>query len=133
MLSIYCKSCLKLWKKIGKLLNEYQKSEKNNLVVALNILYVKNDKICRTFVSKQNSKLEKHATILMIPNGEGWHYIKVKQLSGLLRKITSKSKSDFYYLSCLHSFTTKNALESNKKYAKVKILVVLTCVPKTKY
>ena len=49
----------------------------------------------------------------MIPNGEGWHYLAVKKLSALLRGITSKHISDFYCLHCLHSFRTKNRLESH--------------------
>ena len=51
----------------------------------------------------------------MIPNGEKWHYLAVKKLSALLRTITSKNNGDFYYLNCLHSFRTKNKLDSHKK------------------
>ena len=38
-----------------------------------------------------------------------------KKLSALLRRITSKNNGDFYCLNCLHSFRTKNKLESHKK------------------
>ena len=60
----------------------------------------------------------------MIPNGEErkakskgrqWHYLAVKELSALLRGITSKHYGDFYCLNCLHSFRSKNKLESHKK------------------
>ena len=45
----------------------------------------------------------------MIPNGEGQrHHLATKRLSALLRGITSKYQSDFYYLNCLHSFGTEN-------------------------
>ena len=50
----------------------------------------------------------------MIPNREGWNYIAVKKLSALLKGITSKNKRNFYSLTCLHSFRTKNKLESHK-------------------
>ena len=45
--------------------------------------------------------------ILMIPNGEKWHYLAVKKLSALLRRITSKRYRDFYCLNCLHFFRAK--------------------------
>ena len=46
----------------------------------------------------------------MIPDGEGWHYLEVKTLSALLRGITSKHQGDYYCLSCLHYFETKNKM-----------------------
>ena len=51
----------------------------------------------------------------MISNGENWHYLVVKSLSGLLTGITSDHKEDFYYLNCFHSYRTKNKLEEHKK------------------
>ena len=51
----------------------------------------------------------------MIPNGEGWNYIEIKTLSALSRGTTSKHDGGFYCLNCLHSFRTKNKLESHKK------------------
>ena len=51
----------------------------------------------------------------MISNGENWHYLVVKSLSGLLTGITSNHKEDFYCLSCFHSYRTKNKLEAHKK------------------
>ena len=38
-----------------------------------------------------------------------------KNLSALLRGITSKHHGDFYYLNFLHSFATENKCESHKK------------------
>ena len=40
----------------------------------------------------------------MILNKEKWHYLAVKQLSALLKGITSKHHGDFYCLNYLHSF-----------------------------
>ena len=61
----------------------------------------------------------------MIPNGEGWHYTAVKKILALLRGISLKHNGDYYYLSCLHSFRTKNKLESHKKHVKIKIFVMM--------
>ena len=54
----------------------------------------------------------KQHIILMIPNGEKWHYHK--KLSALLRGITCTYYGDFYCLNCLYSFRTNNKLESYK-------------------
>ena len=51
----------------------------------------------------------------MISNGENWHYLTVKNLSRLLRGITSNHDGDFYCLNCFHSHRTKNKLEAHKK------------------
>ena len=51
----------------------------------------------------------------LISNGENWHYLVVKSLSGLLTGMTSNHKEDFYCLNCLHSNRTKNKLEVHKK------------------
>ena len=51
----------------------------------------------------------------MISDGQRWHYLAVKNLSGLLRGITSNHKEDFYCLNCFHSYRTENKLESRKK------------------
>ena len=67
------------------------------------------------YVSKHNSNSDKQVILLMIPYGEGWHYLAVKTLSALLRAITSKHHSDFYCLNYLHSFATENKRESHKK------------------
>ena len=76
-------------------------------------------------VSKHNSNHERQVTLSMISNGEKqWHYLAVKKLSALWRGITSKNNGKFYCLNCLHSFITKNKLESHKKYVKIKIFVM---------
>ena len=58
----------------------------------------------------------------MIPNveKENWHYLAVKNLSALLRGITSKHNGDFYCLNYLHSFRTENKLKSHEKVCKNK-------------
>ena len=58
----------KWWKKIAK----------NNLTIALNVLYAKNEKIYPIYVSKHNSNHEKYVILLMIPNIEAWNYLAVK-------------------------------------------------------
>ena len=96
---------------------DWKKFELNN-EIALNILYVPHNtkKIQIAYKSKHNLASEKHVVILlMISNGENWHYLIVKNLRGLLKGITSKHKEDFYCLNCFHSYRTKNKLEEHKK------------------
>ena len=68
--------------------------------------------ICPAYISRYN--------FLMIPNEKGWHYLAVKKLSALLRRITSKHNGKFYCLNCLHSFRTENKLECHEKVFKNK-------------
>ena len=72
-------------------------------------------KIHITYKSKQNLTREKKVILLMISNGENWHYLVVKSLSGLLKGITSNHNEDFYCLNCFCPYTTKNKLEEHKK------------------
>ena len=70
------------------------------------------------YKSKHNSTREKQVILLMISNGEKWHYLTVKNLSGVLRGITSNHARDFYCLNCFCAYSTKNKLEAHKKICK---------------
>ena len=76
---------------------------------------LKKKKIYSAYVSQHNSNHEKQIIFLMTPNGEGWHYLALKELSVLLRGITSKHHGDFYCLNCLYYFATENKRESHIK------------------
>ena len=104
---IYFPSTSKDWKKI----------ELNNESIALNILNVlhKTGKIHLAYKSKHNLTREKQAILLVITDGEKWHYLAVKNLSRLLRGVTGNNNSNFYCLKCFHAYTTKNKLEAHKK------------------
>ena len=95
---------------------DWKKLECNN-EVALNILYVPDNtkKINIAYKSKNNLTQEKQIILLMISDGQKWHYLVVKNLSRLLRGITSNHKEDFYCLNCFHSYRTENKLEAYKK------------------
>ena len=95
---------------------DWKKFECNNKV-ALNILYVpyNTKKINIAYKSKNNLTQKSQIILLMISDGQKWHYLVVKNLSGLLRGITSNHKEDFYCLNCFHSYRTKSKLEAHKK------------------
>ena len=57
------------------------------------------------YKSKYNLTRGNHVVILlMISDGEKWHYLTVRSLSALLKGITSKYKDDSYCLNFFHSF-----------------------------
>ena len=101
--------------------------------VALNILYIPNNtkKIQLAYKSKNNLTCDKQVILLMITNGEKWHYLTVKDLPGLLRGITSTPHGDFYCLNCFLPYRTINKFELDKKYVKIMIIVVQKCLLKT--
>ena len=99
---------------------DWNKFELNNNI-ALNILYVpfNTKKIEIAYKSKYNLTREKQIILLMISNGEKWHYLVGKSLSGLFTGITSNHKEDFYCLNCFHSYRTKNNLDAHKKVCEI--------------
>ena len=55
----------------------------------------------------------------MITDGtSNWHYLKIKNTSGLLRGITSNHNGDFYCLNCLHLYRTISKLRKHEKICK---------------
>ena len=72
------------------------------------------------YVPKHNLNRQKQVILLIIPNGEEWHYLAVKKPSALLRGITSKRHGDFRCLKYLHSFARENKREFHKKICENK-------------
>ena len=96
---------------------DWNKFKLNNKDVALNILYVpfNTKKIEIAYKSKYNLKRDNQIILLMISNGENWHYLAVKSVSRLLRGISSNHDGDYYCLNCFHSYRTENKLNVHKK------------------
>ena len=95
---------------------DWKKFECNN-EIALNILYVpyNTKQINIAYKSKNNLTQKRQIILLMISDGQKWHYLVVKNLSKLLRGTTSNHKEDFYCLNCFHSYRTETKLEAHKK------------------
>ena len=99
--------------------------KENNPTVPLIGLHLKEKEICPAYISKINSNCEIHITILLMTpqeEKERWHYVAVNKLPALLRWKKSKHKNNFCCLNCLHSFATKNKLESHEKVCKKKYI-----------
>ena len=55
----------------------------------------------------------------MITDGtSNWYYLAIKNISGLLRGITSNHNGDFYCLNCFHSYTSKRKLKKHERVCK---------------
>ena len=95
---------------------DWRKCELNNKI-ALNILYIPHNtrKINIGYKSKNDLTCDKQVILLMITDGEKWHYFTVKNLPGLLRGITSNHQGDFYCLNCFRSYRTINKFEVHQK------------------
>ena len=96
---------------------DWNKFEINNKNVALNILYVpfNTKKVEIAYKSKYNLIRDNQIILLMISNGKNWHYLTIKNLSGLLRGISSNHNSDYYCLNCFQSYRTGNKLNVHQK------------------
>ena len=72
-------SCKKDWKKI-----------ETNKTIALDILYVpyNSQEIRHAYISKHNSMHKNQVILLNITDNINWHYLAVKRLSALSKKIT---------------------------------------------
>ena len=76
--------------------------------------------IRHAYKSKYNLTRENLVILLMIGDGEKWHYLTVRSLSALLKGITSKHKDYSCCLNCFHSYRSKEALEKNIKVCEDK-------------
>ena len=111
---------------------DWKKLEQNNKTIARNILYVppNTKQIKLAYKSKCNCQRENQVILLIITDAkrsdevEKWHYLAVKNLSRLLRGITSNHNGDFYCLNCFHSHHTKIDLKNMKEYVTIMITVM---------
>ena len=120
-------------------IKDWKKFERNSKTIALNILSTPHNTktINLAYKSKYNRKRENQVVLFMIANDEQWHYIALKSvrtavgfncpirsLSRLFRGITANNNGYFNCLGCLHSFWTDNALQNNKDYVIIMIIVM---------
>ena len=112
---------------------DWKNLEQNNKTVAVNILFVpcSTEEISLAYKSKCNNECENQVILLMITDGQKWHYLalkserifygrkwcnrSVKGLSALLRGITSNYNGDFYCFNCFHLYSTENSLKEHEE------------------
>ena len=91
---------------------DWKKFERNNKTIALNILFVpyNTNQIRPAYISKCNHKCDNKVNLLTITDNNNWHYLSIKNVPKLLRRITSNHNGYFYCLNCFHSSTTEKKL-----------------------
>ena len=82
------------------------------------------EKIRHAYKSKINLKCENQVILLMIIDGEKWHYLPLKSLPALFRGITGNNNGDFYYLIVSNQILQKINLKSIKKYVRIMIIAM---------
>ena len=76
---------------------DWRKFECNDKTIALNILYVpyNTKEKCQAYISKCNNERDNQVNLLMITDGTtNWHYLAIKNISELLRGITSNHNGE---------------------------------------
>ena len=101
---------------------DWKKFELNNRSVALNVLYIPHGEktIRHAYKSKYNLKRKNQVILLMISDGEKWHYLTVRSLNALLKGVTSNHNGDSYCLNCFHSYRIKKTLKKHMKVCEDK-------------
>ena len=91
--------------------------ERNNKDVALNVYSIPyNKKEVNIRRSDYNCKREKSVDLLMITDNENsWHYLAIKNLSGLYQGISSNHHGDFICRSCGHAYCANNTLKDHER------------------
>ena len=113
--------------------NDWKMSLTNNKAIALNIFLhapYNSKKIRSAYFSKHNLKLTNQVILLTITDGKKRHYLAVKKLSALFKRIISNHDGDFYCLNCIHSPRTKINLKNIKMYVKIIKFAINKCLKK---
>ena len=94
--------------------------EKSNKSIAVNIFYASYniEQLRPAYISKFNYARKNQVNLLMINNGEKWHYLEIISIPMLFRGITAKNNGDFYCLNCFSSFRTKYALKNHENVCR---------------
>ena len=109
-------------------IGDWEKFERNNKNIALNILYAPHNKkeIKLPYQSKYDCKRKNQVVLVMITDNKQWRYTALKSiptadghikptesLPRLYRGITSNNNGDFLCFGCLHSYRTDNELRKH--------------------
>ena len=108
--------------------DDWKKFEKNNInvrnTIALNILYVKKEKVYPAYISKHNSNREKQVFLFMIPNGEEWHFLIIKKISPLFKGTNQNIMVIFIVWIVFIALEQKTNLNHMEKHVKTKIFIM---------
>ena len=113
-------------------IKKIDKFEKNNPGIAVNMLF-SNEKgqkknIYTVRRSEPNVKCKKHVNLLMIENGEKWHYTAIKTISRLLKSLNATHKDAYHFcMNCLNGFRTSSVRDKHYEYCSSNGHVKVKC------
>ena len=93
-------------------LSSIDKFEDMNVEISVNVLYFDNQDIIPIRTSKFCQKRKYHVNLLMLTNGDKFHYTYVQSLSRLVAKKTIHHKTYVCHY-CLHPFNTEDNLNEH--------------------
>ena len=76
------------------------------------------EEIRLAYKSKNKLNRENQVILWMITDGKRCHYLAIKRLSTLLRRIASNHYVDFYCFNCLHPYGTKGKIKKHENVCK---------------
>ena len=95
--------------------NKIDKFEKHNNEIAINVLTYYND-ICTLYRSKHNNE-RKQVNLLLICDGNKFHYTAIKNLSRLLSCSNSKHNGEQHFcINCLQGFHSEESRDKHFDY-----------------
>ena len=105
---------------LSTLSKAFNKFEKNNETIVLNILYMSfnTEEIRHAYKWKYNKERKSEVILSTITVSKEWHYLAEKNLSALFIAIKWKHREDFCCLNCLHSYRTKPKLKKHYNVCK---------------
>ena len=97
--------------------SDWGKSGKQNTNITLNIFsaHETSKKLNNIRVSKYNRIRPNKILLLMITDGEKWHFTSVKNENRLFRHIYSKYNDAYYCLNCRQSYGTDKLLKKHER------------------
>ena len=111
-------------RKLQRYENQYnwEKSEKNNPDIAVNVLFTGKKGIFTARRSEFNCNRKKQVNLLMVVDGENRHYTAIKNISRLLKSLNGKNHQGTYHycINCLNGFRTESARDKHYEYCRDK-------------
>ena len=113
-------------------IKKIDKFEKNNPGIAVNMLFSnkkgQKKNIYTVRRSEPNVKCKKHVNLLMIENGEKWHYTAIKTISRLLKSLNATHKDAYHFcMNCLNGFRTSSVRDKHYEYCSSNGHVKVKC------
>lgn len=71
------------------------------------------EEIKQAYISKHTSEIENKVNLIMIREGEKWHYLDYN------KELRQEKKDNYYCINCLNSFRTEKKPKSHENVSKI--------------